>query len=199
MEYRIIKSDELQHYGIRGQKWGVRRFQNEDNTWTEAGKERYGDKNTNKKERKAEYKELKTAYDKAKYASAVTNKYQYDINKAKRKGNTAQADALYERGMKSAKHESVLTQSMLKKYDSYVKKYGNTGLKKIQLVTDDGGTRVTMNGKREVNRILNQNTMKFGLTGQILIGPVGAAIGGYAGYTKDTDRRNAYEKELDKY
>lgn len=32
----------LVHFGIKGQKWGVRRFQNEDRTWTEAGKERYG-------------------------------------------------------------------------------------------------------------------------------------------------------------
>lgn len=31
----------LAHYGITGQKWGVRRFQNEDRTLTEAGKERY--------------------------------------------------------------------------------------------------------------------------------------------------------------
>lgn len=35
-------TDELRHYGIKGQKWGIRRFQNEDRTWTEAGKERYG-------------------------------------------------------------------------------------------------------------------------------------------------------------
>lgn len=36
-------TDELKHHGIKGQKWGVRRFQNEDRTWTEAGKERYND------------------------------------------------------------------------------------------------------------------------------------------------------------
>lgn len=33
---------EIYHYGIKGQKWGVRRYQNADMTWTEAGKERYG-------------------------------------------------------------------------------------------------------------------------------------------------------------
>lgn len=33
---------DLQHHGIKGQKWGVRRFQNEDGTWTAAGRERYG-------------------------------------------------------------------------------------------------------------------------------------------------------------
>lgn len=32
----------LQHHGILGQKWGIRRFQNPDGTLTEAGKKRYG-------------------------------------------------------------------------------------------------------------------------------------------------------------
>lgn len=32
--------DYLQHYGILGQKWGIRRFQNEDGTRTKAGKKR---------------------------------------------------------------------------------------------------------------------------------------------------------------
>lgn len=32
---------ELYHHGIKGMKWGVRRFQNEDGTLTEAGKLRY--------------------------------------------------------------------------------------------------------------------------------------------------------------
>lgn len=33
--------DELYHHGIKGQKWGVRRFQNKDGTLTPAGKDRY--------------------------------------------------------------------------------------------------------------------------------------------------------------
>lgn len=32
---------ELQHYGIKGQKWGQRRFQEENGTYTAAGRERY--------------------------------------------------------------------------------------------------------------------------------------------------------------
>ena len=33
--------DELYHHGIQGQKWGIRRYQNEDGSLTDAGKKRY--------------------------------------------------------------------------------------------------------------------------------------------------------------
>ena len=38
----IPKEDHLEHHGILGQKWGVRRFQNKDGTRTAEGKKRYG-------------------------------------------------------------------------------------------------------------------------------------------------------------
>lgn len=50
----------LYHSGIKGMKWGIRRFQNPDGTWTEAGKERYGRKAA-KAIRKAEKKARKQA------------------------------------------------------------------------------------------------------------------------------------------
>ena len=50
----LISSDELYHHGIKGQKWGRRRFQNEDGSLTPAGKERYDDDGPS--EKKKEYK-----------------------------------------------------------------------------------------------------------------------------------------------
>ena len=40
MGYFTDNENELQHHGIRGQKWGVRRFQNKDGTLTPAGRRR---------------------------------------------------------------------------------------------------------------------------------------------------------------
>ena len=37
----VTQTNELYHYGKKGQKWGVRRYQNADGTLTDAGKKRY--------------------------------------------------------------------------------------------------------------------------------------------------------------
>jgi hypothetical protein len=40
MDY--LRMHELYHWGIKGQKWGIRRYQNPDGSLTEEGKARYG-------------------------------------------------------------------------------------------------------------------------------------------------------------
>lgn len=38
MYYKIHRTDELCHFGIKGQKWGQRRYQNEDGSYTAEGR-----------------------------------------------------------------------------------------------------------------------------------------------------------------
>lgn len=71
-------SSYLIHYGIEGQKWGVRRFQNEDGTLTSEGREHYGygSKRDNKKLLKQVSKVGKnaTVYSNGGYSSKVSFK-----------------------------------------------------------------------------------------------------------------------------
>ena len=55
-------SDFLEHHGIKGQKWGIRRYQNTDGTWTEEGKRRRRDESPNSAEVKAGLKKLARKY-----------------------------------------------------------------------------------------------------------------------------------------
>lgn len=41
-DFDDMSYDELKHYGIKGMKWGVRRFQNKDGSLTADGRKRYG-------------------------------------------------------------------------------------------------------------------------------------------------------------
>lgn len=62
-----MKDDYLAHYGIKGMKWGVRRFQNADGSLTAAGKKRYG---TGESSGRSESK-IKTKVDGKKVAKAA--------------------------------------------------------------------------------------------------------------------------------
>ena len=47
--WTCTRQGELYHHGIKGQKWGVRRFQNKDGSLTPAGKKRYDEPNIGRK------------------------------------------------------------------------------------------------------------------------------------------------------
>lgn len=51
MEYIIQNSDELTHWGIKGMRWGVRRYQNKDGSLTAAGKKKRAAEEAKLKER----------------------------------------------------------------------------------------------------------------------------------------------------
>lgn len=131
--YREPYPNELMHYGIEGMKWGVRRFQNEDGTWTTAGRERYGgqSKKEHLQQLRDEYRNqghsdlasrayarigahVRKRYEK-KYNRQVEklDKYEKKAGEAEEAGKTKKAEKFVEKAMK--KYEKTLV------YDEVIK------------------------------------------------------------------------------
>lgn len=82
-----IETDELQHHGVKGQKWGVRRYQNKDGSLTPEGKKRakvtpslYG-----AAIRKAQSDAKKSNKERAKSGEKLSVKEKFDSIKSARK------------------------------------------------------------------------------------------------------------------
>lgn len=73
-----MTDNELKHYGILGQKWGVRRFENEDGTLTPEGKIRYGRLSEEKRKKREELKSARSDYRKS-VRNANRSELKYDI------------------------------------------------------------------------------------------------------------------------
>ena len=83
----------LIHHGIKGQKWGIRRFQNEDGTRTALGKKHektldsYDSESNGKSNAKQEYKQAKKAYNKSFNDYYNKSMQAYSLSKEKRDAN----------------------------------------------------------------------------------------------------------------
>lgn len=133
-EYTIING-QLYHHGIKGQKWGKRRFQTKDGSWTPAGRERYstafGGKIAAYKEKKAnsEVGKAKTALKEAKAAEKQAKK---DA------ANTPEAKAARKaKAIKAAKVGAAVAGTALAAYGAYkVNEYVKT--KNCQIAAERG-------------------------------------------------------------
>jgi hypothetical protein len=83
----MVYTNELYHHGIKGQRWGVRRYRNEDGSLTEAGKKREAKRAANFERQKAKTVDrINLMYDRA---NKWTNR---KVDKLDAKGKTAKAD-----------------------------------------------------------------------------------------------------------
>jgi len=126
--YDIVREFDLYHHGIKGQRWGVRRYQNEDGSWTTAGRSRYSVGNGENGKQFSSQKAIKGLNKlskdlaKTRYKKAVID---YKKQKAEEKGNTKKASKLEE---KSKKLQSSISKGQ-KTANDLVKKASASGVK----------------------------------------------------------------------
>ena len=110
----------LEHHEIKGMKWGVRRYQNYDGSYTKAGVSRYHTAETNYEKAKENARKTKENY-----KSGNASKVQYKLAKANlRKSkidlNTAydrlKTDKLADQGKKLYKQGKTITSNSVKNY-----------------------------------------------------------------------------------
>lgn len=136
---------ELYHYGIKGMKWGVRRYQNKDGSLTPKGKKHYGNMSGTEM-----HKKLQKAYNKSKGGLFGKN---YGENVTRVKKEQEERETNLKKRLSSENKEYQALDSELKKLN---KQYDDTYQKFLNEVDKYGESKKADKLSFECDRIENE-------------------------------------------
>ena len=159
-------SDYLIHYGIPGQRWGVRRFQNKDGSLTAAGRKR---QNANRKEqssKKSRDSDKRTEYFTTARSGMTTKEYKKQLKEEKKiakieykrvKDEAKIANAKYKKDKAAAKRAAEKQADLDDKSDSI--KDSNERVKLFKAANDavSSGRKVTSSAKEAIDKSIRRD------------------------------------------
>ena len=161
----VYYANSLYHHGIKGQKWGVRRFQKKDGSLTPAGRKRYDDDGPNQKKQK----EYKMPKNKSLHRLKLEEKYKAQGMSEK---EAEQAAAKRIRGEQFAVGAAAVTVAACVAYNKYKTHNVDKVLKNVEfhrvMTTDNPDAPIRKDGARYVAYKKNDRMKYRGIYGEQL-------------------------------
>ena len=162
----VYYANSLYHHGIKGQKWGVRRFQNKDGSLTAAGRKRYDDDSGPREKKQKEYKIPKN---KSLHRLKIEEKYKA---KGMSEKEAEQAAAKRIRGEQFAVGAAAVTVAACVAYNKYKNHNVDKVLKNVEfhrvMTTDNPDAPIRKDGARYVAYNKNDRMKYRGIYGDQL-------------------------------